>query len=371
MHLLGTLLLMLAGTIIGFYVYLPPPPDAASTLAEVTRISVAPDRFAQSITIAKMTPARPDEASALQQKSAAQWTAVVTTGPSAQTPLKSSRPGDAMTRYELARDLQRELKRAGCYGGEITGAWSPSTKRAMAAFMDRVNSTLPIDEPDYILLTLVQGNAGASCSAECRSGEVTDEHGRCVPHAVVAQAVRKSERAEARRLAQLRSAGQEGRMANAADIGKPQLSDARSLATNRIAANTASRVAPNAAPEILPWQQAGIEPPAPVPAQRPQRLPGMMSVGAPLAAPVARPAPEPAWKEAALDTASFDATAVEPLPPREMVDPSLKAKSAKRKASADARPKRYTSNYARKGRRGDPRPGTIHYNVLQSLGGIY
>ncbi len=346
MHLLGTLLLMLAGTVIGFYIYLPPPPDAASTLAEVTRISIAPDRFAQSIAVAKVTPTTPDSVAATQQKSPAQWTTVVTTGPSAQTPLKSSKPGDAMTRYELARDLQRELKRAGCYGGEITGAWSPSTKRAMAAFMDRVNSTLPLDEPDYILLTLVQGNADASCSAECRRGEVADEQGRCVPHAVVAQAARKSERAEARRLAQAR-----------ASVG------------------SSTRLAANAAPETLPWQQAAAERPAPVSAQRPQPLPGMMSIGGPAApaavAPVARTAPEPAWKTTAI--ASQDATVDEPLPPGEVLYPPLKAKTAKRKPSYEARPKRYTSNYygARKGRRGDPRPGSIHFNVLQSMGGIY
>jgi hypothetical protein len=52
----------------------------------------------------------------------------------------------------FARELQKELRRVGCYEGELNGA-----KRCMKAFTERVNATLPVDEPDYILYSMVQG----------------------------------------------------------------------------------------------------------------------------------------------------------------------------------------------------------------------
>jgi len=44
----------------------------------------------------------------------------------------------------LTRQLQSELKRAGCYDGEISGVWTPRTREAMKAFTTRVNATLPV-----------------------------------------------------------------------------------------------------------------------------------------------------------------------------------------------------------------------------------
>ncbi len=51
--------------------------------------------------------------------------------------------------------------------------------------MARVNATLPIDEPDYILLTLIKGQATASC-VTCPLGQSLAD-GRCIPNAVIAQ----------------------------------------------------------------------------------------------------------------------------------------------------------------------------------------
>jgi hypothetical protein len=65
---------------------------------------------------------------------------------------------DPNDRVALARALQRELKRVGCYSGEITGVWTTSSRMAMRAFTERVNATLPIDRPDPVLLSLVQGH---------------------------------------------------------------------------------------------------------------------------------------------------------------------------------------------------------------------
>lgn len=71
-------------------------------------------------------------------------------------------PQDAAS---LARSLQRELKRAGCYHGEISGVWTPSTRQAMKAYTDRANAKLPVTQPDPVLLALIQGDQHLGCTA--------------------------------------------------------------------------------------------------------------------------------------------------------------------------------------------------------------
>jgi hypothetical protein len=261
MQRLSGLLLLLAGAGLGAYTYLPTPQDVEQKLAEVTRISAAPDRelrpsppaastASTSIIasnahaadgVAKETgaaipaelPLTTGALSVAQQTGG--WTTVVA-AESSTGRLTSSKPGDGETRAQLARDLQRELKRVGCYGGEVTGNWSPSTQRAMSAFMDRVNATLPVDEPDYILLTLVQGHTATACGTDCPSGQVLSE-GRCVPHAVVAQATRKSEREQGQKLAAERKAAEERRVADEHRAAEDRrVAEARQAAEDRKAA---------------------------------------------------------------------------------------------------------------------------------------
>ena len=71
-------------------------------------------------------------------------------------------PQDAIS---LAKSLQRELKRAGCYHGEINGMWTPSTRHAMKVFTDRANAKLPVNQPDPVLLALIQGDQHLGCTA--------------------------------------------------------------------------------------------------------------------------------------------------------------------------------------------------------------
>lgn len=98
-----------------------------------------------------------------------------------------------VSRYDLVRSIQRELKRVGCYAGDVDGDWGVGSRRAMAAFTDRVNASLPIEQPDFILLTLVQGHQSGICGKGCPAG-MTSDNGRCVPAAVVAQARRSQDR---------------------------------------------------------------------------------------------------------------------------------------------------------------------------------
>jgi hypothetical protein len=95
-------------------------------------------------------------------------------------------------RASLARALQLELKRVGCYAAEPNGVWTPASRKAMKSFTDRVNASLPVGEPDEILLALVQAHRGEACGAPCPAGQGLAEDGRCLPGAILAQAARKA-----------------------------------------------------------------------------------------------------------------------------------------------------------------------------------
>lgn len=87
---------------------------------------------------------------------------------------------DGMARYRLVRDIQRELKRAGCYGGKIDGSWGAGTKRGLGEFTRRVNSVLPSHTPEPVQLALLQSHPGQVCGRECPSGRTLSASGRCI-----------------------------------------------------------------------------------------------------------------------------------------------------------------------------------------------
>jgi hypothetical protein len=86
----------------------------------------------------------------------------------------------------LTRELQKELKRVGCYEGDISGTWSQSTRRAMKAFIERMNARLPIEDPDAVLYSLVKGQDEPVCGTACSRGEVQSADRRCIPSVLLA-----------------------------------------------------------------------------------------------------------------------------------------------------------------------------------------
>ena len=166
---------------------------------------------------------------------AAPWQVVITTGTatagaadpkiaSAAAGAKRPAPKD---KIKLARLIQSELKRVGCYDGKIDGAWGPGSQYAMTSFVHSVNASLPTTEPDVILLHLVQGHSGTLCAQTCENGS----GGTACPRSTVV-----------------------------ADVSPAQSTILRSPA---------------------PAQVAAVGPiPAPKPATRPEPLPGRMAVGA-------------------------------------------------------------------------------------------
>jgi hypothetical protein len=93
-------------------------------------------------------------------------------------------------RDAIGRELQKELKRVGCYAGELNGAWTKSTRKAMKVFTDRVNAKLPIDKPDDILLALVQTYPNKVCGVPCPSGQSLSHSQQCIPDVLLARSGR-------------------------------------------------------------------------------------------------------------------------------------------------------------------------------------
>jgi len=96
-----------------------------------------------------------------------------------------TRPAPSSDHLPLALQLQRELARVGCYDGVINGVWTVATRRALKAFVDRVNATLPTDAPDQIQLALVRAAPDRVCGVACPPGQSLAD-GRCIPDVILA-----------------------------------------------------------------------------------------------------------------------------------------------------------------------------------------
>lgn len=93
---------------------------------------------------------------------------VLVKGGAVRTPVGQPMAGSGppLDRASLTRDLQRQLQRVGCYRGSISGVWSPATRQAMKEFIDHVNATLPVSEPDHILLAMLQSHDDKACGQD-------------------------------------------------------------------------------------------------------------------------------------------------------------------------------------------------------------
>jgi putative peptidoglycan binding protein len=121
-------------------------------------------------------------APAVTTEAPSDWQTTVAIAAPAPTPAalpKTLSPTDPDARYKLVLDIQQQLRRAGCYWGRIDGSWGLATKDAVKEFTNRVNAALPLDEPDYVQLTLIQSHGEKTCGA-CPAGQSLSASGRCV-----------------------------------------------------------------------------------------------------------------------------------------------------------------------------------------------
>ena len=160
---------------------------AAATLCLVCALTWTQDTglFGVPPREASITPTSGSKAQAAQQTDAPAPPEVVVLAPRGGPPSSPTWGSPWSDRLPLAQQLQRELARVGCYDGEINGVWTPATRRALKAFMDRVNAALPTEAPDRIQLALVEAARERVCGAACPAGETLAE-GRCIPNVVLA-----------------------------------------------------------------------------------------------------------------------------------------------------------------------------------------
>ena len=70
---------------------------------------------------------------------------------------------DATGANDLARELQSELARVGCYAIAIDGLWGPGSRKAMSAFNAATQSELPVNNPTPGALVAVAKETGTVC----------------------------------------------------------------------------------------------------------------------------------------------------------------------------------------------------------------
>ena len=87
--------------------------------------------------------------------------------PTASIPIGQPAWQSSGRQIPIARELQSELQRVGCYGGVIDGYWSPLSQRSAKAFVEGVNAHLPVGEPDVALLALVRATRSTVCAKPC------------------------------------------------------------------------------------------------------------------------------------------------------------------------------------------------------------
>ena len=166
----------------------PPPVDAGTTPPEApastSRLSFARPMLAQAdLGIESQTVPAPAPKPRVQATPSAPR--IVQVDNAVRRPVGQA-PGAAppLDGPGLTRELQRQLRRVGCFHGPVTGAWTASTKAAMKDFTRRMNAALPVDEPDPVLLAMLQSHADNACDTACASGHERGSDGRCGPPVV-------------------------------------------------------------------------------------------------------------------------------------------------------------------------------------------
>jgi hypothetical protein len=80
---------------------------------------------------------------------------------------------------DLARALQTELQRVGCYQGTLDGDWGGRSKAALEHFSSRAKASLSTDAPTQAALDAVKGRQDRVCPLVCGTGTV-EANGKCV-----------------------------------------------------------------------------------------------------------------------------------------------------------------------------------------------
>ena len=80
---------------------------------------------------------------------------------------------------QLVREIKKELKRVGCYGGPIDEKWSSATKTSSQNFAKYAKLPSGPAEPHIDLLNAIGGQTGRVCPLECNSRQM-EKDGQCI-----------------------------------------------------------------------------------------------------------------------------------------------------------------------------------------------
>jgi uncharacterized caspase-like protein len=73
----------------------------------------------------------------------------------------------------MTQSMQKELKRVGCYSGEVDGKWGEGTRDAIQEFADESKMVLSTSEPTEVALNVLTASKTGVCSSKSDSGEKT------------------------------------------------------------------------------------------------------------------------------------------------------------------------------------------------------
>ena len=224
---------------------------------------------------------------------------IVTLAPRSTDAVASRTAAIPKDRDRLARELQKELRRVGCYEGELNGVWTPATRRAMKTFTDRVNASLPVDEPDAVLFAMVQSQQDQVCGKPCPIDQGLSEDGRCLPNAILAKAANKPSPS---------AVATHAPASGGPAAGKPL--PARSGWSTTVTAARPTPPAASAPAAPTPSQVLAVTPPTPA---TPPPTEGRMALAGPTSP---QPAPPDATTPSGPSAASGPLAAPRPLPPK-------------------------------------------------------
>jgi hypothetical protein len=74
---------------------------------------------------------------------------------------------------QLAEDMQRQLKRVGCYSGSVDGSWGQSSRKALERFNEATKLTLASDPLTTESITEVKNFPGVVCQAQQQPSQGT------------------------------------------------------------------------------------------------------------------------------------------------------------------------------------------------------
>lgn len=94
----------------------------------------------------------------------------------------------------FVRTLQSELKRVGCYLGDVDGQWGPKAKDALKEFARLAKHTFPLEAPQADVLDLLAKEQNRLCPLHC-TGTEFESQGKCVQRAVPKPSPQPSPRA--------------------------------------------------------------------------------------------------------------------------------------------------------------------------------